>query len=60
MTRLLPHTLPQFPIQDPPTRQALIEQDTCPECGGVLAPDWTCTECNHDALAESLARHGKA
>lgn len=33
-------------------REAAIEKDQCPECGGELDTGWECNSCGFDALPE--------
>lgn len=33
-------------------READIERDICPECGGELDTGWECNDCGFDALPE--------
>lgn len=33
-------------------READIDQDRCPECGGELDTGWECNRCGFDAIGE--------
>ena len=37
-----------------PLREALFEEDLCPECLGPLDPDLVCTLCGYDAVEEFM------
>lgn len=34
------------------TRSQLIDEDTCPECGGELDTGWECNDCGFDCRPE--------
>lgn len=34
-------------------REAWIDQDICPECGGSLDTGWECNDCGFDAKPEA-------
>lgn len=35
-------------------REAEIDQDKCPECGGELDTGWECNDCGFDARPEKV------
>jgi Zn ribbon nucleic-acid-binding protein len=42
-----------FPVYGRETRELLIAEDYCPECGGELDTGWECNSCGFDAKPEA-------
>jgi tRNA(Ile2) C34 agmatinyltransferase TiaS len=40
---------PQYPKEHREHREAVVDQDRCPECGGELDTGWECMDCGYDA-----------
>ena len=42
----------RYPVTVPEYREALTEDERCPECGHDLDTGWECINCGYDAQSE--------